>query len=67
MEKRIQIINDDTVLEITETKVVTTRHSHKRLVEERERIEAMIDLSKSRLSEVNSLLASIEHEKDKSR
>ena len=65
METRLQQINDDTVLEITETKDVKTRYSEKQLLSQRSYFEEMLLKAQAGLDKVNDLLAQIHNEKSK--
>lgn len=59
MEHRIQMVNNDTVLEITENQVVTSRFSEKSLLRTKANLVEAIDRFKARLSEVDDNLALI--------
>jgi len=63
METRIQTINDDTVMEVTEMVAVKKRHSEKNLLERKAYHEAIIAQSQESLDEINALLATITYEK----
>jgi len=65
METRIQSINNDTVLEVTEMAPVKTRHSENNLLERKDYFETMIAKCQAGLDEVNVLLANITNEKGK--
>ena len=65
MEKRLQQVNGDTVLEITDTVPVKTRHSEKDLLSRKQYLATMIAKCTAGLAEVNARLAEIEYERGK--
>lgn len=65
MEKRLQQVNNDTVLEITETKPVKTRLSEKQLLRQQASLESAITRFNERLSDVKEKLAMIYAEKNR--
>lgn len=65
MERRLQQVNDDTVLEITETKPVKTRLSEKQLLRQQAYLESAITRFNEQLSDVKEKLAMIYAEKDR--
>jgi hypothetical protein len=65
MVKRLQKINGDTVLEITEDVPVKTRLSVNTLLRQKEYFEASIREFQARLADVNASLIQIHEEADK--
>lgn len=65
MDTRIQTINDDTVLEVTEVVSQKTRYSEADLLRRKEYYEGMIAKCGAELAEVDALLANIQNEKGK--
>ncbi len=63
MSQRIQSLNGDRVLEITEMKPVKVRYSEKNLRERRQRLLDMIDRCNAEIVKVEALLETIDHEK----
>lgn len=63
MSNRLQKLNDDTILEVTEMVAKRTRHSEKELMIRKEYFESMILKCQAGLEEVNALLATIENER----
>lgn len=64
MQKRLQQINDDTVLEITETKPVKVRLSQKSLLRRKQYLEQAIEQFQGELVEVQKALEMITAERD---
>lgn len=65
MEKRLQEINNDTVLEVTETAPIKQRYSESALLSRKEYYETMIAKCQAGLLEVNTLLSDIAYERNK--
>jgi hypothetical protein len=63
MSQRIQALNGDRVLEVTEMKPVKKRHSENQLRLRRERLLTAIDRFTAEIAEVDALLETIDHEK----
>ena len=63
METRLQILNDDVVLEIQEVVTRVTRHSEADLLRQRDYFQSMIDEGNKGLDAVVVLLAQIDDEK----
>lgn len=64
MTQRLQTINDDTVLEITESQPVKTRLSEKTLLRNKAYLEASIANFQLSLDKVNADLAKIQNAKN---
>lgn len=67
MTTRLQIINNDTVLEETQTVVQTHRFSKNDLLRQKNYHESMIAKSEEALSEINTRLTQIQNEESKIR
>lgn len=67
MTRRLQTINDDTVLEITEEQSVKQRLSENTLLRQKAYLEQSIIHFQARLDEVNSQLALINTERNAAR
>lgn len=65
MSTRVQTINSDTVLEVTETVVKKRRHSEANLLRQRAYFQSMVDKGTAGLERVNALLQQISNAKDK--
>ena len=65
MTSRLQTVNGDTVLEITDTQTTKIRHSEKRLRERKERLEVAIDRFRDEIVGIDAILTQIENEKGK--
>jgi hypothetical protein len=63
MEVRLQKLNDDTVLEITETVQQKTRYVEADLIRQQTYFTEMITKGQAGLDRVNSLLGQIQNEK----
>lgn len=63
IQARVQTINDDTVLEVTEMVPVKTRYSETRLLERKTYLESMIAKLQADLLEVNARLNDIDNAK----
>lgn len=65
MEKRLQHINGDTVLEITEEKTVKTRLSEKELLRKQDYLETSITKFQAELDDTSAKLSELYAERDK--
>lgn len=66
MAKRLQTINGDTVLEMTETRTMTVRLSQKALQRRKAYLEGAITKFETELADTNAKLATIHEERSKS-
>jgi hypothetical protein len=63
MDVRLQRINNDTVLEITQNVLEKTRYSESDLLRQKAYFESMVTKGQEGLDRVNALLTQIENEK----
>lgn len=57
------MINDDTVLEVTENRIVKTRYSEKQLLARRASLVSAVERFQAEIEEVDARLGAIQHEK----
>lgn len=65
MEKRLQTVNDDTVLEVTKEVTTKERYSEKALLRRKTYLEDGIEKFSAELEDVNTKLNDIETERTK--